>query len=311
MTASYTLAHFSDLHLTPVAGFSPRFWNAKRALGFMNYHRVRRAVHRQDIADRLIDDANLLRLDHIAITGDLANLGLPSEHAAALAWLQRAGPPEGVTVVPGNHDIYSVLRDDPGVARWAGYMGGEEDTLAFPFVRRVGPLALIGLNSAIETEPFVAAGRLGREQIEVLGDLLPRLRAEGAVRVILIHHPPLVGLASPRRALRDAAHLTRALEHHGAELVLYGHNHRPHVSWLDTVDGALPVVGSGSSSASRAHGHEPLAQYGVFTFFKNTSGLRIRHTLRGLETRDGPVVRLSEKVLDIAATHAADADMTS
>ena len=31
----------------------------------------------------------------------------------------------------------------------------------FPYVRRIGGLALIGLNSAVPTKPFVAAGRLG------------------------------------------------------------------------------------------------------------------------------------------------------
>ena len=35
MTASFTLAHLSDVHLAPVTGFSPRYWNAKRALGFV------------------------------------------------------------------------------------------------------------------------------------------------------------------------------------------------------------------------------------------------------------------------------------
>ena len=151
------------------------------------------------VADRLIADALALRSDHIAITGDLVNLGLPAEHEAALIWLRSVGPPDQVTVIPGNHDIYSSMRGDRGVARWAAYMGCEEDTLAFPFVSRVGPLALVGLNSAVETPPFVASGRLGPHQLEIAQEQLAELGEEGAIRVVLIHHPPLASLDTPRR----------------------------------------------------------------------------------------------------------------
>ncbi len=302
MTASFTLAHLSDVHLSPVTGFSPRHWNAKRALGFLNWQWARRPVHVRSVADRLVADAVALRADHIAITGDLINLGLPAEYEAALHWLESVGPPERVTVIPGNHDIYTRLHGHGGVTRWAAYMGSEEQSLAFPFVRRVGPLALIGLNSAVETPPFVAAGRLGAHQIEVAGELLDQLKSEGAIRVVLIHHPPLPGLANARRGLRDAAHFARMLEVHGAELVLYGHNHREKLNWHGAVlkgDGVpVPVIGVPSASAGKLHKDEPLARYNMFTFFQSGAGVRIRHAVRGIETPDGPVVRLSENVLD-------------
>lgn len=302
MTA-YTLAHLSDVHLSPLPGISPRFWNAKRALGLLNWHRKRRGVHRRDIADKLIADAASLRVDHIAITGDLINLGLPAEYEAALAWLQSIGAPESVTVVPGNHDVYTRLPGHPGAARWAAYMGREEQSLAFPFVRQAGPLTLLGLNSAIETAPLVASGRLGQHQIEVAGDMLERLGAQGAIRVVLIHHPPLPGLASPRRALTDAAQFARVLERHGAELVLYGHNHRERLDWVAHAPrqdrrGFIPVVGASSASAGRVHQDEPLARYNLFTFFAGPRGVRIRHVVRGLDAPDGKVVKLSETVLE-------------
>ena len=193
----------------------------------------------------MIADALALRSDHIAITGDLVNLGLPAEHEAALSGYANVGPPDKVTVIPGNHDIYSSMRGDRGVARWADYMGCEEDTLAFPFVRRVGPLALVGLNSAVETPPFIASGRLGPHQLEIAQEQLAELGEEGAIRVVLIHHPPLASLDTPRRGLKDAAHLTRLLERGDAELVLYGHNHKPKVTWLPTLGKPVPLVGVG------------------------------------------------------------------
>ena len=297
MTETFTLAHFTDVHLSPITGFVPRYWNAKRFAGFVNWHTKRRGVHQRQTADQLIADAKMLRADHIAITGDLVNLGLPGEIDAAARWLATAGQPDGVTVVPGNHDIYSTLHGDIGVARWANYMGGDADTHAFPFVRRIGPVVLIGLNSAIETQLGDAGGRLGADQIEVARDLLERLGDDGAIRVVLIHHPLLPGLAPPRRAIADAAMLQRVLEKSGAELVLYGHNHKPLLTWVDSVTGPIPVIGGGSASGSRVYKNDPLARYNLFTFFKSGDRVRIRQTVRGLETSGGPVVKLSETVL--------------
>jgi 3',5'-cyclic AMP phosphodiesterase CpdA len=301
MTETFTLAHFSDVHMSPVVGFGWRYWNAKRVLGYLNWQRKRRRVHVTAVADRLIADAYSLRPDHIAITGDLVNLGLPTEHEAALAWLRSVGSPASVTVVPGNHDIYSSMHGDRGVVRWAAYMGGEEDTLAFPFVRRVGPLALVGLNSAVETPPFFASGSLGSHQLEIAREQLLRLDEDGAIRVVLIHHPPLADMATPRRGLNDAAHFAHLLERTGAELVLYGHNHTPAIDWLPSRKKPIPLIGAASASAGAEHGDEPLARYNLFTFFRSSSGLRIRHVVRGLETPDGPVTKLSEKFLDAAA----------
>jgi 3',5'-cyclic AMP phosphodiesterase CpdA len=297
MTEAFTLAHFSDVHLPPVFGAPWPYWNAKRVLGYANWMRKRRRVHQGEIADKLIADAKALRPDHIAVTGDLINLGLPGEYEAALAWLKSVGAPDRVTVVPGNHDIYSGLHGHAGVGRWAEYMGGENETLAFPFVRRIGPIALVGLNSAHETAPFYAGGKLGRHQLEIAGELLEALGEEGAIRVVLIHHPPLPDLAPPRRGLSDAAHLAHLLERGSAELVLYGHNHRTRVDWLPSLQGAIPVIGIGSASAIIPHKEEPAANYNLFTFFKDGKRLRIRHIVRGIETPDGAVKKISEAIL--------------
>ena len=297
MIETFTLAHFSDVHLSPVSGFTFPHWNAKRVLGFLNWQRGRKFVHQRAIADRLVADVKSLRVDHIAITGDLINLGLPAEYDAALQWLETVGPPRDVTIVPGNHDIYTSLKGHTGVASWGAYMEAENYSLAFPFVRRVGPLAIIGLNSAVETPPFVASGRLGGHQIEVAGELLQRLADDDVIRVVLIHHPPLPGMAGARRGLEDAAHFARMLERSGAELVLYGHNHQDLLTWQASRLQDIPVIGTGTASAARVHHGEPLARYSLFTFFQSDQGMRLRHVIRGLETPDGPVVKLAETVL--------------
>src|SRR5215510_1091868 len=162
MTMARTIAHLSDVHLGPIRGFTPRYWNLKRLTGYWNWHSTRRTLYQRSVLDRLVADLKAARPDHIIVTGDLVNIGLPQEHVDALSWLASLGPPDRVTVIPGNHDIYARQRD-PGTRRWAAYMRsnttgqgylGNADAgpvAEFPFVRRCDGIALIGVNSAEPT----------------------------------------------------------------------------------------------------------------------------------------------------------------
>ena len=302
MTHTFTLAHISDLHLTPLLGFGPHHWNVKRSLGFINWARSRRFVHRLEVADRLATDMWQQGADHVAVTGDIANLGLPDEFGAALGWLKTVGPPDKVTAIPGNHDIYTRRMSGPACTEiWREYIASDTwgasflgaEPQQFPFVRRVGPLALIGLNSAFPTRPFVAAGRIGPGQLEDLRDCLIRLKSEKLTRVVLIHHPPLPGQTAPRRALEDAEQVSGVLATCGAELVLHGHNHRDSLVWLPSNDESIPVVGVASGSAARTHGLEPLGRYNLFRF----SAERIEMHVRGLGGAAGGVVDIARFAL--------------
>lgn len=302
MTETFTLAQISDLHLTPLSGFGPNHWNVKRSLGFLNWARSRRFVHRQDVADRLVTDIWQRGADHIAVTGDIANLGLPDEIAAALQWLKTVGPPEKVTAIPGNHDIYTRRMRGPACTEiWREYIAADDwgaffigaEPEQFPFLRRVGPLVLIGLNSAIPTRPFVAAGHIGHEQLKALEDCLLRLKQQNLTRVVLIHHPPLPGQTAPRRALKNADQLAAVLAACGAELVLHGHNHRDSLVWLASDDGPIPIVGVASGSAMRTHGLEPLGRYNLFRF--SPDGIEMH--VRGLGGEAGSVVDIARFAL--------------
>jgi 3',5'-cyclic AMP phosphodiesterase CpdA len=300
MTDTITLAQLSDVHLAPLRGLALRHLNVKRGLGYLNWQRGRRHVHRRDALDLVVADLKAQRPDHIAVTGDLINLGLPAEFEAARAWLEGLGRPEQVTVIPGNHDIYTHLGADPGVERWANYMqsdafgaGIAKSNARFPFVRRIGPAALVALNSALPTPPFVAAGELGDRQIATLGEILGRLKQQNLIRVVLIHHPPLVGQASPRRALRDAAALQNVLSERGAELVLHGHNHRDsHVDFA-FAHGHIPVVGLASSSAGRAHKSEPLGRYNLVRIGRVDGAVHIEITTRGFDATGARVEQIA------------------
>ena len=136
-------------------------------------------------------------------------------------------------------------------AQGAAHAGHGE---AFPFVRMLGPVALIGVNSAVPTPPLVASGRLGAEQLARLAAVLERLGGAGVFRLVLIHHPPLPGQAKRYRDLEDAADLEAVLARHGAELVIHGHNHHNMLAWCATsAGGKVPVVGAPSASLGRPH----------------------------------------------------------
>ncbi len=289
------IAHLSDMHLGPISGFSPRFWNTKRALGYINWRRKRSGAFRRDTLDRLVADMQAQAPDHIAVTGDLINIGLPAEMEMAARWLATVGPPDRVAVIPGNHDVYTSMRGDRGLERWAAYLSGDDKVSGvFPYVRRIGDIALIGLNSAIETAPFVAAGQLGEPQRRRLAAILDDLGRDHVFRLVMIHHPPLPGQAQTSKALRDADVLAHVLAEHGAELVIHGHNHRAMRTYVAATK--TPVVGVPAASMSIAHGHEPLARYNLYRISRSVGAATwaVHMQSRGLRTPGGPIAMIEE-----------------
>ena len=257
----FVLAHLSDLHLAA----PPRLAElaGKRGLGFINWHRGRKNIHRVAALDALTADLKTLAVDHVAVTGDLVNLSLPDEYRRARAWLDALGTPSDVTVIPGNHDIYVPGALDGPSTFWGDYMRGDNGAGrgAFPFVRRRGDVALIALSSALPTGPLLATGRLGESQLARFAAALDRARA--LFRIVLIHHPPV---SPPRRYLRrltDAGEFRRVLAEKGAELVLHGHDHRRSLVWLDGPQRPIPAVGAPSASARVPHHGENAAGYNL------------------------------------------------
>ncbi len=310
MNETITIAHLSDVHLSPLVGFTPRHWNAKRALGFVNWQRKRRHIHVRSVADRLIADLKAQAPDHIALTGDLINIGLPAEYEAAAHWLTTVGSPSGLSLVPGNHDIYTRLNGDPGVGRWNAYMASDEWGLSqgaapiggFPYVRRVGPIAIVGLCSAVPTAPGIAIGRLGRSQLAAAAHILEQVGRAGIFRLVMIHHPPLPGQARANHDLTDASDLASIFATAGAELVLHGHNHRPMAASIAFHRGLAHVIGVASASASRVQGMEPLARYNLITIAGASGRWRIDLRQRGFTSGNGRIVELENRILDRSAS---------
>jgi len=284
----FVLAHLSDLHMA-VKPELAQILN-KRGLGYINWQRGRKYFHRPEVLEAVTRDLKAQSFDHIAVTGDLVNLSLPDEYAAAAAWLAALGNGRDVTVVPGNHDVYVRAAEHMPADFWGDYMRGDDGLDRFPFVRRRGNVALIGLSTGVATGPFMATGRLGARQLARLADALEQTR--GAFRVVLIHHPPRSPLRRTLRRLVDSAALRRVLADKGAELLLHGHDHRASFVLLDGPNGkTIPAVGAPSASADAPHGDEDGAGYYLFTIDGTDGNWRcaMRPRMRGLDgtIRDG------------------------
>ena len=237
--AAFTLAHLSDPHVPPLPAARLRDLAGKRALGYLNWTRNRHKYYRRDVLDALVADMQAQRPDHIAVTGDLVNLALEAEFTPAAAWLEGVGTPQHVTVIPGNHDAYVRATRHRFAGTFAEYLRGDAESSAapFPFLRRRGPLALIGMSSAVPTPPLMATGRLGRAQLEALDRILAQLSAEQAFRVLLVHHP--LHSASRIKRLTDSRQLRALLRRRGVELVLHGHDHIHSTMWFDGPNGKI------------------------------------------------------------------------
>ncbi len=314
MTASsrFALAHFSDLHMPTRGIVAPRHWTVKRSLGYINWQSGRKRSFDTSAVDLLVADMRKRSPDHIAVTGDLVNFGLPSELESAARWLEALGPEDLVSVVPGNHDIYVPLRRDPGVARWIGYMRSDDYGLtipdadnafpsagadvrsAFPYVRRFGKIALIGVNSSLPMPPFIAAGELGQAQLHRLETVLSATGKDGLCRVLMIHHPPLASLASRRRGLRDGQALAGVLKRSGAELILHGHNHTNTLAAAEGPDRPIPIVGIAAGGMIKNRKHpDQLGRYNLIEIMDaGLPSCQLKMTGYGLQTLNGPIVEV-------------------
>jgi 3',5'-cyclic AMP phosphodiesterase CpdA len=285
----FRLAHLTDPHVGPLPRPQLRQLLSKRITGWYNWRHGRQDAHDMTLLAELVADMRTQNPDHITCTGDTCNIGLPSEWPTSRVFLEGLGDPLHVSFVPGNHDAYvpGALEGLLGeVAPWTRDESGAQGI--FPFVRRYGPVALIGLSSAIPTLPFVASGRIGSKQRKAAEDILGGLgRDPHCFRVVLIHHPPHVGGAQPGRALTDAREFEEMIGRVGAELVLHGHNHVGSLAHVKGPRGVVPIIGAPSASA-RGGTLTHRAGYHLFTIGQDETGFLLTAELRGLRP-DGTV----------------------
>ena len=298
----FTLAHLSDVHLGPLPAVSARELLSKRLTGYVNWHRNRAGAMAGTTLDRITEAIGKVGADHVAVTGDMTNLALDAEIRAAAAWLEGLGAPDHVSIVPGNHDAYVRGALDRAFAAWAPWMRGDDGHAprrneAFPFIRRRGPVAIIGLSSAIATPVFFAAGRLEAKQARNLEHALRAAGEEGLFRIVLIHHPPVRGATPPRKRLYGIGLFQNAVARHGAELVLHGHTHRAQRHLIEGPEGArVPVIGVPAAGQAPG-GAAPAGAFNLFDIHRSGNGWHCAMRQWSATTETGPLRLTDERGL--------------
>jgi 3',5'-cyclic AMP phosphodiesterase CpdA len=268
----FRLAHVTDPHFRGYAGLALGDFlgkrNSKRFVGAVNLVVNRTRKHKMALLEALLHDLRAQAVDHVALTGDLANISIEAEWQSALRWLEALGAPtDAVTVIPGNHDAYvpEVVASRTFERLFAAYqtrdVGASDET--YPFVRVRGDVALVGVSSSVATGDLGAWGEVGAPQLARLEAALTDAALVGKTRVVLIHHPPVMFKEGEHRNLKDRAALAAVLARAGADLVLHGHDHADERATLDGPAGAkIPVVGAGS--ASYAGAPERRSRYNIY-----------------------------------------------
>jgi len=292
----YKLAHFSDPHIGPLP--EPRLYDllSKRITGYLNYKRNRAHALTGNVLETLVSDLKAQMPDHIALTGDLVNIALDDEIAAARTWLETIGSPEDISLIPGNHDAYVPGALEKAKRAWTPFLLGDNSngTVHFPYVRKRGPLVIIALSTAVATAPFMATGTLGASQIAGASTLLREFSKPEYYRVVLIHHPPFVEKGRWLKRLTDHHVFTTMIEQAGAELILHGHTHRRNTTTLRGPDGPIPVIGVPSASSGLSGKHEP-ARYNLFTIENHNDRWHTTLVERGI-TPNGNFQELERKI---------------
>ena len=182
------IVHLSDIHFWQYA-FNPLRLLSKRLLGTTSLLLGRASRFRLERVPELVARVQELNADHILITGDLTTTALPAEFRAALTALaDLLADASRVTVIPGNHDRYTVRARYS--LRFEQYFGAFAPQSAFPWLRRLGPeTAILGLDPT--RSGISASGKLPPAQLNAAQEILA---AAGPIAqlVIACHYPSAV-----------------------------------------------------------------------------------------------------------------------
>lgn len=216
-------------------------------------------------------------IDHVVITGDVSNLALEREFELVERFLldELGLPPDRISLVPGNHDAYTqgAHRSRRFLRHFAPFLRSDLPDLteggplgAFPFVQLRGPVAFIGLSTALPRLPLVASGQIGRSQLRALEQILDHPEVRARTPIVLQHHPThnpkslaktlFEGLIDARKEAFLLRRLTRGL-------LLHGHLHRRIHRTIPTDHGYIDAVGATSASLLHAS-DERMAGFNVY-----------------------------------------------
>jgi 3',5'-cyclic-AMP phosphodiesterase len=199
-------------------------------------------------------------VDHLLVTGDVTLSGEESEFERAAELLAPWASAGKLTVLPGNHDVWSY--ESAASWRFLRLLGpdgrGMKKPLAvFPLAVELSPeVTLVALDSARHgDEPRTTPGALGVEQLAAAREMARAANREGRAVVLALHHHLVIppervpsDLELARMPLADAYHVVRLLAETPIAVVLHGHRHTSFRIDLPGCSEVTPVICAGSAS---------------------------------------------------------------
>ena len=235
------IVHVSDIHFWQYT-INPFRFLSKRAAGIVSLLLGRAGRFRLERIPELVKYVQKLRADHILITGDLTTTALPHEFRTARAALaDLLGDPPRVTIIPGNHDRYTLYAHHS--RRFERYFGDFSPQRSYPWLRRLdADTAILGLDPT--RSGISASGKLPRSQLTGARAILSN--AGPIPRLLIACHYPV---AVPPRFAREYAHkplvnraeLTEWLQAIGPHVFCCGHVHAAWAYQPDLVPGHLSL----------------------------------------------------------------------
>ena len=271
------LGHISDLHVGDRSRY-PRHGITARDCD----------RHSQKLLKKILHALEEEQVDHLVVTGDVTLSGETSEFERVAELLLPWSSAGKLTVLPGNHDLWSY----ESAAGWRFLRalgpdgrGMKKPLSVYPLAVELSPeVTLIALDSARwSEEPRVAAGALGSEQLAQVRELVREATKQGRAVVLALHHHLVIppervpsDLRLQRMPLADAYQLVRLLAELPVAAVLHGHRHTHFRVDLPGPAKPTPVLCAGS--ASRA-ADEPVRRPRALVYDLDRGGLRSIETI--------------------------------
>ena len=231
MSLDFRFAIVSDLHV----GLSHTIWNHPS-----RFHLIEVSI---PALEKVFKHLEQLNLDFLLLPGDLTQHGEPENHR----WLsdRLKSLPFPVYVVPGNHDVPSLLPNERtiGLKDFPHYYSdfGYENTQQLYYTCELLPgVQLIALNSNQFNVDGEQLGCLDDLQLIWLEEMLAKL--DGKFVLVMLHHNVVEHLPGQsknklgqRYMLDNAPTLLKILRKYGVKLIFTGHLHVQDVAEKDGI----------------------------------------------------------------------------
>ena len=266
------LGHLSDLHLSD----RPRYPRNGYAAKDCDRHSFR-------LAQRIVEELDRAGVDHVVVTGDLTLSAEASEFERAAKLLRRWADAGKLTVVPGNHDVWTA--ESVKTSRFLRLVGPDGKGMrrpapSYPFAALPSPeVAVVALDSAQYGEdPYETPGLLGTAQLQACRELVREHAKEGRAVLLALHHHlvlPRERVGSDARVARmplaDADKVVRLVSDVRVAGVLHGHRHCAFRVDIPGAAGPTPVLCAGSATRVT---DEPVRRARAFVYEVDRGGIR-------------------------------------